>query len=247
MMRLDGKTVLLTGASGGLGASMARVLSAQGARLVLSGTRAPALEALQASLPGESFVVPCALDRMEDVQTLWERAEQVAGEPGVDILVNNAGITADTLMMRMKDEDWARVIQVNLTSAFVLCRSACKAMIRKRKGRIVNITSVVAFTGNPGQANYTASKAGLGGLSRSLAHEVASRGVTVNCVAPGFIASPMTDVLNEPQKKAILDKIPAGRMGTGEDVAAAVLFLVSDAGSYITGQTIHVNGGMMMT
>lgn len=244
MLRLEGKTALITGASGAIGAAIARVLSAQGAQLVLSGTRKEALHTLAVSLPSPSLILPCALHNPEEVVTLWERAEAETGS--VDILINNAGVTHDALMMRMKDDDWYKVIQVNLTASFMLCRSAVKSMMKRRYGRIINMASVVGFTGNAGQTNYTASKAGLVGLSKSLAQEVASRGITVNCVAPGFIASPMTDVLTDPQKKTILEKVPAGHMGTPEDIASGVLFLASEASKYITGQTLHINGGMYM-
>jgi 3-oxoacyl-[acyl-carrier protein] reductase len=235
MFSLSGKTALITGASGGIGSAVAKILHAAGATIAISGTRVEKLEELKTALGGERiYCVPCNLSSPEDVEKL------------MDILVNNAGITRDGLAMRMKDEDWQQVLDVNLTSTFRLSRAAMKLMMKKRWGRIVNVTSVVGVMGNPGQANYVASKAGIIGLSKSLAQELASRNVTVNCVAPGFITSPMTDVLNDKQKETILSKIPAGRMGTGEEIASAVLFLVSEEAGYVTGQTIHVNGGMVM-
>ncbi len=245
MFSLVGKTALVTGASGGIGASVAKVLHGAGAIVGISGTRAQVLEELKASLSGERVhVLPCNLSSAEEVEKLVPAADTAMG--GVDILVNNAGITRDGLAMRMKDEDWQSVIDVNLTSSFRLARAAMKLMMKKRWGRIVSVTSVVGVTGNGGQANYAASKAALIGLSKSLAQELATRNVTVNCVAPGFIATPMTDVLNDKQREAILGKIPAGRMGSPEDIAAAVLFLASEEAGYVTGQTLHVNGGMAM-
>jgi 3-oxoacyl-[acyl-carrier protein] reductase len=245
MFSLQGKTALVTGASGGIGAAVAKALHAAGATVAISGTRAAVLEELKTALGGERVhVVPCNLSSPEDVEKLVPAAEAAMG--GLDILVNNAGITKDGLAMRMKDEDWQAVLDVNLTSSFRLARAAMKLMMKKRWGRIVSVTSVVGVTGNAGQANYVASKAALIGLSKSLAQELATRNVTVNCVAPGFIATPMTDALNEKQKEGILAKIPAGRMGSPEDIAAAVLFLASEEAGYVTGHTMHVNGGMAM-
>jgi 3-oxoacyl-[acyl-carrier protein] reductase len=245
MFNLTGKTALVTGATGGIGASVAKALHGAGATIAISGTRAAVLEELKGSLGGERVhVVPCNLSSPEDVEKLVPAAEAAMG--GLDILVNNAGITRDGLAMRMKDEDWQAVLDVNLTASFRLSRAAMKLMMKKRWGRIVSITSVVGVTGNPGQANYVASKAAIIGMSKSLAQELASRNVTVNCVAPGFIASPMTDALNDKQKEAILGRIPAGRMGTGDEIASAVLFLASEEAAYVTGQTLHVNGGMAM-
>jgi 3-oxoacyl-[acyl-carrier protein] reductase len=244
MFDLSGKTALVTGASGGLGQAIAKALHAQGAKLVLSGTRAEALEALAATLGGGSFVVPCDLSDAEQVKTLVARAEEAAGP--LDILVNNAGLTRDNLSLRMKDEDWSLVLNVNLTASFILARAALKGMTRRRYGRIIGITSVVGVTGNAGQSNYAASKAGMIGMSKSLAAEVATRNITVNCIAPGFIESPMTDALNDKQKESILASVPAGRLGNGADVASAVVYLASQEAAYITGQTLHVNGGMAM-
>jgi 3-oxoacyl-[acyl-carrier protein] reductase len=245
MFSLAGKTALVTGASGGIGAAVAKTLHAAGATIAISGTRVAVLDELKAALGGERVhCVPCNLSSAEDVEKLVPAAEASMG--GLDILVNNAGITRDGLAMRMKDDDWQSVIDVNLTSSFRLARAAMKLMMKKRWGRIVSITSVVGVTGNPGQANYVASKAAIIGMSKSLAQELASRNVTVNCVAPGFIASPMTDVLNDKQKETILGRIPAGRMGTGDEIAAAVLFLASNEAAYVTGHTLHVNGGMAM-
>ena len=244
MFNLNGKTALITGASGGIGAAIAKALHAAGATIAISGTRIEKLEELKSQIGENVHVLPCNLSSAEDVEKLIPAAEAALG--GLDILVNNAGITKDGLAMRMKDEDWQSVIDVNLTSNFRLCRAAMRGMMKKRAGRIVNITSIVGVTGNPGQANYVASKAGVIGLTKSLAQELATRGVTVNCIAPGFIATPMTDVLNEKQKEAILSRIPAGRMGGPDDIAAAVLYLASDEAGYVTGQTLHVNGGMAM-
>jgi 3-oxoacyl-[acyl-carrier protein] reductase len=245
MFSLAGKTALITGASGGIGAAVAKALHGAGATIAISGTRAAVLEELKAALGGERVhVVTCNLSSAEDVEKLIPAAEAALG--GLDILVNNAGITRDGLAMRMKDEDWQQVLDVNLTSSFRLARAAIKLMMKKRWGRIISVTSIVGVTGNPGQANYVASKAGLIGMSKSLAQEVASRNVTVNCVAPGFIATPMTEVLNDKQKEAILGRIPSGRMGSSDDIAAAVLYLASEEAGYVTGQTLHVNGGMAM-
>jgi 3-oxoacyl-[acyl-carrier protein] reductase len=245
MFDLTGKTALVTGASGGIGGAIAKALHAQGASVVLSGTRAEALEALKSELGACAFVATCNLSDMADVETLPKKAEEAAGG-SIDILVNNAGVTRDNLFMRMKDEEWDRVIAVDLTAAFRLSRAVLRGMMKKRWGRIVSVTSVVGTTGNPGQGNYAAAKAGLVGMSKSLAAEVASRNITVNCVAPGFIATAMTDVLNETQKQAILPRIPAGRMGTPGEIAAAVVYLASEEAAYVTGQTLHANGGMAM-
>jgi 3-oxoacyl-[acyl-carrier protein] reductase len=244
MFDLAGKKALVTGASGGIGGAIATELHRQGAVVGLSGTRRDALDRRAGELGGRAHVLPCNLQEKEEVEALIPAAETALG--GLDILVNNAGITRDGLFLRMKDDDWDEVIAVNLTSAFRLCRAAVKGMMRRRYGRIINITSIVGVTGNPGQANYTAAKAGMIGMTKSLAAEVASRTVTVNCVAPGFISSPMTDALNEKQRETILANVPAGRLGSGEDVAAAVVFLASAEAAYITGQTLHVNGGMAM-
>ena len=244
MFDLSGMTALVTGASGGLGSSIARSLAAQGARLALSGSNAGKLEAFARELGGDHVTLVCDLSNAEQVDQLVPRAVEALGK--LDILVNNAGITRDNLAMRMKDEEFADVLKVNLEAAFRLMRAAMKPMMKARFGRIVSVTSVVAVTGNPGQANYVASKAGLIGMSKAFAQEVASRGITVNCVAPGFMTSAMTDALNEQQKAGILSKIPTGAMGTGEDIGAAVVYLASREAGYITGQTLHVNGGMAM-
>jgi 3-oxoacyl-[acyl-carrier protein] reductase len=244
MFDLMGKTALITGATGGIGAAIAKVLHAHGATVAVSGTRANVLEELRASLGERVHVLACNLSDPADVEKLVPAAEAAMG--GVDILVNNAGITRDGLAMRMKDEDWQAVIDVNLTAGFRLARAAMRGMMKKRWGRIVNIASVVGVTGNAGQANYVASKAGVIGLTKTLAQELASRNVTVNAIAPGFIATPMTDILNEKQKEAILARVPAGRLGTPEDIAAATLYLASEEAAYVTGQTLHVNGGMAM-
>lgn len=244
MFDLTGKAALVTGASGGIGGHVARVLAAQGAKVALSGTRVAPLGELAAEIGDAAFVVPCDLSDPEAVDALPKRAAEAMG--GVDILVNNAGITRDQLFMRMSDEDWATVIAVNLTSVMKLSRGVLRGMMKARWGRIINISSVVGVTGNPGQANYAASKAGVIGMSKSLAQEVAGRGVTVNCVAPGFIATAMTDALNDDQRGRILGGIPAGRMGSSEEIAAAVAYLASSEAGYVTGQTLHVNGGMAM-
>jgi 3-oxoacyl-[acyl-carrier protein] reductase len=244
MFDLSGKTALITGATGGIGGAIARGLHAQGAQLVLSGTRVEALEGLKAELGDGALVLPCNLSDAGSVDGLYGAAEAVVGE--VHIVVSNAGVTRDGLLLRMKDEDWETVLKVNLEAYFRLARAALKGMMRRRWGRIIGITSVVGVTGNPGQANYAASKAGMIGFSKALAQEVASRNVTVNCVAPGFISSPMTDALSEPQREAILGRIPAGRLGEGADVAAACVYLSSNEAAYVTGQTLHVNGGMAM-
>ena len=245
MFDLSGKTALVTGASGGIGGAIARALHAQGAQVVLSGTRRAALDALAGELGDLTSIVACDLSDPAAVDGLIAAAEAAAGA-GLDILVANAGITRDGLLLRMKDEDWADVLRVNLESYFRLSRAALRGMMKRRAGRIIGITSVVGVTGNPGQANYAASKAGMIGFSKALAQEVASRNITVNCVAPGFIESPMTDALNEVQKAQILGTIPLARLGVGADVAAACVYLASDAGAYVTGQTLHVNGGMAM-
>ena len=244
MFDLTGKTALVTGASGGLGGAIARAFHAQGAAVVLSGTREDALAAVAAELGERAFVAAANLADDASVDSLVARAEEAAGP--IDILVSNAGLTRDGLLLRMKDEDWQVVQKVNLEAYFRLSRSALKGMFKRRSGRIIGITSVVGVTGNPGQANYAASKAGMIGFSKALAAEVAGRNVTVNCVAPGFIASPMTDALTEAQRAAILTRIPAGRLGSGDDIAAACVYLASEAGGYVTGQTLHVNGGMAM-
>ena len=244
MFDLTGRKALVTGATGGLGGAIARTLHARGAEVAISGTRREALDALAAELGERARTFEANLGDRDAVEALVPGAEAAMG--GLDILVNNAGVTRDGLFMRMKDDDWDTVIAVNLTAAFRLSRAAVKGMMRRRHGRIVNIGSVVGTTGNPGQGNYAASKAGLIGMSKALAAEVASRGITVNTVAPGFISSPMTDALNEKQREAILGNVPAGRLGSGEDVAAAVLYLASDEAAYVTGQTLHVNGGMAM-
>ncbi len=244
MFDLTGKTALVTGASGGIGAEIARALHQAGATVGLSGTRVAPLEALAAELGERAHVLACNLSVAEEVEGLVKRGVEALGS--VDILVNNAGITRDGLAMRMSDDDWASVIDVNLTATFRLCRAAIRGMMKARHGRIINISSVVGTTGNPGQANYCASKAGMVGMSKALAAEVASRGITVNCVAPGFIETAMTDKLNDEQKGRILTQIPAGRMGSAQEIAAAVLYLASAEAGYVTGATLHVNGGMAM-
>ncbi|MGU3387658.1 3-oxoacyl-[acyl-carrier-protein] reductase [Methylobacterium sp. D53M] len=244
MFDLTGRKALVTGATGGLGQAIARALHAQGAAVALSGTRPAALEALAAELGERASPVAADLFDKDSVEGLVPAAEAAIGP--LDILVNNAGITRDNLFMRMKDEEWEQVIAVNLTAAFRLSRAAVKGMMRRRSGRIVNIGSVVGSTGNPGQGNYAAAKAGLVGMTKALAAEVASRGITVNCIAPGFISSPMTDALNEKQREGILARVPAGRLGEGSEVAAACLYLASAEAGYVTGHTLHVNGGMAM-
>lgn len=244
MFDLTGRKALVTGATGGLGGAIARTLHARGADVAISGTRREALEVLAAELGERVHMLEANLGDKDAVEALVPGAEAAMG--GLDILVNNAGVTRDGLFMRMKDDDWDTVIAVNLTAAFRLSRAAVKGMMRRRYGRIVNIGSVVGTTGNPGQGNYAASKAGLIGMAKALAAEVASRGITVNTVSPGFISSPMTDALNEKQREAILGNVPAGRLGSGDDVAAAVLYLASSEAAYVTGQTLHVNGGMAM-
>ena len=244
MFELPGRTALVTGASGGIGGAIAKALQGAGAKLAISGTRVEALEALAAELGGEVQILPCNLSDPAQTAALAGQAEEALGQ--LDILVNNAGLTRDNLSMRMKDEDWALVLEVNLTAGFRLARAALRGMMKRRWGRIVGITSIVGVTGNPGQANYAASKAGMIGMSKALAAEVANRGITVNCVAPGFIATAMTDALDEKQHERLLGAIPAGRLGAPEDVAAAVAFLASEEAGYLTGQTLHVNGGMAM-
>jgi 3-oxoacyl-[acyl-carrier protein] reductase len=244
MFSLEGKTALITGASGGIGGAIAKAFAIQGARLALSGTRVEALEKVKAELGGDHAILPCNLSDSAAVDALVGRAEQALGK--LDILVANAGITKDGLLLRMKDDDFQQVLKINLEGYFRLSRAALKSMMKQRWGRIIGITSVVGVTGNPGQANYAASKAGMIGFTKALAAEVASRNVTANTIAPGFIASPMTDVLNESQKAALLTKIPAGRLGEGADVAAAAVYLASEEAAYVTGQTLHVNGGMAM-
>ena len=244
MFDLTGMTALVTGASGGIGSAIAKALAAQGARLAVSGSNADKLEAFRAGLGEEHVALACNLSDGAEVDALVPRAVEALGK--LDILVNNAGVTRDNLAMRMKDDEWDQVIRVNLEAAFRLCRAAARPMMKARFGRIVSITSVVGTTGNPGQANYAASKAGLVGMSKALGQELASRGITVNCVAPGFIRSAMTDVLPDAQKTALLTKIPAGDLGDGADIGAAVVYLASKEAGYVTGQTLHVNGGMAM-
>ena len=244
MFDLTGKSALITGASGGIGAEIARVLHAAGATVALSGTRVEPLEALAAELGARSFVLPCNLGDAEAVEALAKAA--IAAMGAVDILVNNAGVTKDNLFMRMSDDEWQTVLDINLTSTFRLCRGVLRGMMKARWGRIVNISSIVGATGNPGQGNYAASKAGMVGMSKSLAAEVASRNITVNCVAPGFISTAMTDKLNDEQKARILTQVPAGRMGEPAEIAAAVLYLSSAEAGYVTGATLHINGGMAM-
>jgi 3-oxoacyl-[acyl-carrier protein] reductase len=243
MFNLTGRFALVTGASGGIGGAIARALADAGARVALSGTRVEALEAAQKDVPN-SVIIPCNLSDPVATAELVGKAEEALG--GLDILVSNAGLTKDGLLMRMKDEDWDAVLNVNLGAYFRLCRAAMRGMMKRRHGRIIGITSVVGATGNAGQTNYAASKAGMIGFTKSLAQEVASRNITANCIAPGFIQTAMTDVLKDDQKEALLKGIPAGRLGTGADIAAAALYLASDESAYVTGQTLHVNGGMAM-
>ena len=245
MFDLTGMTALVTGASGGIGSAIAQALAGQGVRLAVSGSNIEKLEAFRASLGGDHIAVPCDLSDGAAVDALVPRAVDALGGK-LDILVNNAGVTRDNLAMRMKDDEWDQVIRVNLEAAFRLCRAAARPMMKARFGRIISITSVVGATGNPGQANYAASKAGLVGMSKALAQELASRNITVNCVAPGFIRTAMTDVLPDAQKDALTTRIPAGKLGEGEDIGAAVAYLASHEAGYVTGQTIHVNGGMAM-
>ncbi|HWM61621.1 MAG TPA: 3-oxoacyl-[acyl-carrier-protein] reductase [Rhizomicrobium sp.] len=245
MFDLSGKAALVTGASGGIGGAIAKTLHGQGAKVVLSGTRAEALEALRAELGEGAFIAAANLSDIASIEALPKAAEEAAGA-GIDILVNNAGITKDNIFMRMKDEEWDQVIAVNLTAAFRLSRAVLRGMMKKRWGRIIQITSVIGATGNAGQGNYAAAKAGLVGMTKSLAAEVASRNITVNAVAPGFIQTAMTDVLTDQQKEMIGQRIPAGRMGMPSEIAAAVAYLASQEAAYVTGETIHVNGGMAM-
>jgi len=244
MFELTGKNALITGATGGIGAAIAKALAAQGANLVLSSTKEEKLQELAKEIEGDVKYIACNLSDAAAVDALFDKAEELVGQ--IDILVCNAGITKDNLILRMKDEDFNHVIDVNLKSTFVLNRNAIKKMMRRKYGRIINIASVVGVTGNPGQCNYVASKAGMIGMTKSLAAEVATRGITLNCVAPGFIESPMTDILTEAQKVGILAKIPAGKMGLSSDIAKGVAFLASEDASYITGHTLHINGGMFM-
>ncbi|MGB5093785.1 MAG: 3-oxoacyl-[acyl-carrier-protein] reductase [Parvibaculum sp.] len=244
MFDLTGKCALVTGASGGIGSDIARALHAQGATVALSGTRREALDALAAELGGRTHVLPCNLSDSEAVDALPRQSEEAMGS--LDILVNNAGLTRDNLFMRMKDEEWDEVIRVNLTAAFRLSRASLRGMMKRRYGRIIGITSVVGVMGNPGQGNYAASKAGMIGMMKSLAQEVASRNITANCIAPGFIRSAMTDALNDEQKGRIMTTIPAGRLGEASEIAAAAVYLASAEAAYVTGQTLHVNGGMAM-
>jgi 3-oxoacyl-[acyl-carrier protein] reductase len=245
MFDLTGMTALVTGASGALGSAIAKALAAQGARLAVSGSNSEKLESFRAGLGGDHVAVPCDLSDGAAVDSLVPQAVEALGGK-LDILVNNAGVTRDNLLMRMKDDEFAEVIRINLEAAFRLMRAAAKPMMKARFGRIVSVTSVVGQTGNPGQANYVASKAGLVGMSKATAQELASRNITVNCVAPGFMTSAMTNALNDAQRAAILSKIPSGAMGSGEDVGAAVVYLASREAGYVTGQTLHVNGGMAM-
>jgi 3-oxoacyl-[acyl-carrier protein] reductase len=245
MFDLSGMTALVTGASGGIGSAIAKALVAQGARVAFSGSNEAKLKEFAAQFDGDHVTVPCNLSDGASVDALVPQAVEALGGK-LDILVNNAGITRDNLIMRMKDEEWSDVISVNLEAAFRLCRAAAKPMMKARFGRIVSITSVVGVTGNPGQSNYAASKAGIIGMSKALGQELASRNITVNCVAPGFIRSAMTDALNDAQKGAITGRIPAGTLGKGEDIGAAVVYLASKEAGYVTGQTLHVNGGMAM-
>jgi 3-oxoacyl-[acyl-carrier protein] reductase len=244
MFNLQGKTALVTGASGGIGGAIAKALHAQGAVVALNGRNVESLEKLAAELKDRCFIVAGALDTAEAAEAVIKSAEEKMGQ--VDILVNNAGLTKDGLFMRMKDEDWQTVQDVNLTAPFRLIRSAIRGMMKRRFGRVINITSVVGVTGNPGQANYCASKAGMIGMTKSMAAEVANRGITLNCIAPGFIATAMTDALTDDQKAKITVNIPTGTMGSPEDIATAVVYLASDEAKYMTGQTLHVNGGMAM-
>jgi 3-oxoacyl-[acyl-carrier protein] reductase len=244
MFDLTGKTALVTGATGGIGGAIARAYHKQGATVALSGTRREVLDTIAGELKERVHVLPCNLSSNDEVEALVPSAEKAMGQ--LDILVCNAGITRDNLFVQLKDEDWEQVIAVNLSATFRLTRAATKLMMRKRFGRLIGITSVVGVTGNAGQGNYTAAKAGMIGMFKSIAQEYAKRNVTANCIAPGFIATPMTDALNEKQRAAILEKVPAGRLGTADDIAAAAVYLASNEAAYVTGQTLHVNGGMAM-
>lgn len=244
MFDLTGKTALVTGASGGIGSAIAKALHGQGATVALSGTRVEALEGVASELGERTHILPCNLSDSDAVDALPKQAEEAMGQ--LDILVNNAGITKDNIFMRMKDEEWDAVLAVNLTASFRLARACMRGMMKRRWGRIISITSVVGTMGNPGQANYAASKAGVTGMTKSIAQEVASRNITVNCIAPGFIATAMTDALDDAQQERVNAMIPMGRMGSGEEIAAASVYLASQEAAYVTGQTIHVNGGMIM-
>jgi 3-oxoacyl-[acyl-carrier protein] reductase len=244
MFDLTGQSALVTGATGGIGGAIARVFHKMGANVALSGTRREALESLAAELGERVFICPANLSDAESVEALVPAAEMAMG--GLDILVNNAGITRDNLFVRMKDEEWSDVMRVNLEGTFRLSRAAAKSMMRKRYGRIISITSIIGTTGNPGQANYAAAKAAIVGMSKSLAFEVATRNITVNCLAPGFIETPMTDVLNDKQRESTLQRVPVGRLGTADEIAAGALYLASREAGYVTGQTLHINGGMAM-
>jgi 3-oxoacyl-[acyl-carrier protein] reductase len=244
MFDLTGKTALVTGATGGIGGAIARAIHQQGATVAISGTRREVLDQLAAELKDRVHVLPCNLADKDEVEALVPKAEEVMAK--LDILVANAGITKDNLLVQLRDEDWDQVVAVNLTATFRLARAAVRGMMRRRFGRVIGITSVVGVTGNPGQGNYTATKAGMIGMIKSIAAEYAKRGVTANCIAPGFIATAMTDKLNDKQREAILARVPAGRLGAGMDVAAAAVYLASDEAGYVTGQTVHVNGGMAM-
>ncbi|MFC6200104.1 3-oxoacyl-[acyl-carrier-protein] reductase [Ponticaulis profundi] len=244
MFDLSGKTALVTGASGGIGKSIALALSQQGARVALSGTREAVLEEVASTLPGETFIAPCNLSDFESVGNLVPTVEKEFGP--LDIMISNAGLTRDGLLMRMKEDDWDTILNVNLKAYFALSKACLRGMMKRRSGRIIGITSIVGVMGNPGQTNYAASKAGMIGFTKSMAQEVASRGITANCVAPGFIESPMTDELPEQQKEALLKSIPSARLGSGADIASACVYLSSDEAAYVTGQTLHVNGGMVM-
>jgi 3-oxoacyl-[acyl-carrier protein] reductase len=244
MFRLDEKKALITGASGGIGGEIAKILHAAGATVALSGTRVEPLQALAAELGDRVHVLPCNLSDSEAITALAKQAAEAMGS--VDILVNNAGVTRDNLFMRMSDDEWGSVLDINLTSTMRLCKGVLRGMMKARWGRIINVSSIIGATGNPGQANYAASKAGVVAMSKSLAYEVATRGITVNCVAPGFITTAMTDKLTDDQKSGILTQVPAGRMGTASEIAAAALYLASEEAAYMTGATLHVNGGMAM-
>jgi len=244
MFDLTGKAALVTGATGGIGGAIARALHRQGAAVAISGTRREALEGLAAELKDRVHVLPCNLADKDEVEALVPKAEEVMSK--LDILVANAGVNRDNLMVQLRDEDWDQVVAVNLTATFRLARAAVRGMMRRRFGRVIGISSVVGVTGNPGQSNYTATKAGMIGMIKSIGAEYAKRGVTANAIAPGFIATAMTDKLNDKQREAILARVPAGRLGTGADVAAAAVYLASDEAAYVTGQTLHVNGGMAM-